>query len=113
MTTGSIGPGTVLADRYRLDDLLTESAGARFWRATDTILARSVAIHAVPSDDPRAPDLLEAARVSATVTDPHLLRVLDCDDCDGITWVVHEWGDGISLDLMLQRAPCPPHGPPG
>ena len=107
MTTGSIGPGTVLADRYRLDDLLTESAGARFWRATDTILARSVAIHAVPSDDPRAPHLLEAARVSATVTDPHLLRVLDCDDCDGITWVVHEWGEGISLDLMLQRGTLP------
>ena len=107
MTTGSIGPGTVLADRYRLDDLLTESAGARFWRATDTVLARSVAIHAVPSDDPRAPHLLEAARVSATVTDPHLLRVLDCDDRDGITWVVHEWGDGISLDLMLQRGTLP------
>jgi len=107
VTTGSIGPGTVLAGRYRLDDLLTESAGARFWRATDTILARSVAIHAVLSDDPRAPNLLEAARISATVTDPHLLRVLDCDDHDGITWVVHEWGEGISLDLMLQRGTLP------
>ena len=41
MTTGSIGRGTVLADRYRLEDLLAESEGARFWRATDTVLARS------------------------------------------------------------------------
>ena len=65
MTTGPIGPGTVIAGRYRLDDLITESAGARFWRATDTVLARSVAIHAVPSSDPRAPGLLAAARVSA------------------------------------------------
>lgn len=108
MTTGSIGPGTVLAGRYRLDDLLAESEGARFWRATDTILARSVAIHAVPSDDPRAPGLLEAARISATVIDPHLLRVLDCDDAAGITWVVNEWGEGISLDLMLQQGTLPP-----
>jgi hypothetical protein len=108
VTTGSMGPGTVIAGRYRLDDLLTESAGARFWRATDTILARSVAIHAVPTDDPRAPGLLEAARVSATVIDPHLLRVLDCDDDDGITWVVNEWGEGISLDLMLQKGTLPP-----
>ena len=107
MTTGPIGPGTVLAGRYRLDDLLAESEGARFWRATDTILARSVAIHAVVSDDPRAPALLEAARVSATVVDPHLLRVLDCDDEDGITWVVNEWGDGVSLDLMLQQGTLP------
>ncbi len=108
MTTGSIGPGTVLAGRYRLDDLLSESEGARFWRATDTILARSVAIHAVPTDDPRAPGLMEAARVSATVIDPHLLRVLDCDDDDGITWVVNEWGEGISLDRMLQQGTLPP-----
>ncbi len=105
---GSIGPGTVLAGRYRLDDLLAESEGARFWRATDTILARSVAIHAVPSDDPRAAGLLEAARVSATVVDAHLLRVLDCDDEDGISWVVNEWGEGISLDLMLQQGTLPP-----
>ena len=108
VTSNSIGPGTVLAGRYRLDDLLTESEGARFWRATDTILARSVAVHAVPSDDERAPGLLEAARVSATVTDPHLLRVLDCDDEGGITWVVNEWGDGVSLDLMLQQGTLPP-----
>ncbi|WP_027861153.1 protein kinase family protein [Marmoricola sp. URHB0036] len=106
--SNSIGPGTVLAGRYRLDDLLTESEGARFWRATDTILARSVAVHAVPSDDERAPGLLDAARVSATVTDPHLLRVLDCDDAGGITWVVNEWGDGVSLDLMLQQGTLPP-----
>ena len=98
----------MLAGRYRLDDLLTENDGARFWRATDTILARSVAIHAVPSDDERAPGLLDAARVSATVTDPHLLRVLDCDDESGITWVVNEWGDGVSLDLMLQQGTLPP-----
>jgi hypothetical protein len=108
VTTGAIGPGTLLAGRYRLDDLLAESEDARFWRATDTVLARSVAIHAVPSDDPRADDLLEAARVSATVSDPHLLRVLDCDDSGGITWVVNEWGDGISLDLMLQQGTLPP-----
>lgn len=108
MSTGSIGPGTVLAGRYRLDDLLTESDGARFWRATDTVLARSVAVHAVASDDERAAGLLEAARVSATVTDPHLLRVLDCDDEGGITWVVNEWGDGVSLDLMLQQGTLPP-----
>lgn len=107
MTTSSIGPGTVLGGRYRLDDLLSESDGARFWRGTDTVLARNVAIHAVPTDDPRAGDLLGAARRSATVIDPHLLRVLDCDDEDGVTWVVNEWGSGASLDIMLERGTLP------
>lgn len=108
MSGGSKGHGTVLAGRYRLDDLLAESHGARFWRATDIILARSVAIHALPSGDPRAPGLLEAARLSTTVVDAHLLRVLDCDDDDGTTWVVNEWGEGISLDRMLQQGTLPP-----
>lgn len=108
MGSHSMGPGTVLGGRYRLDDLLTDHDGARFWRATDLVLARSVAVHAVPSDDERADDVLEAARESATVTDPHFLRVLDCDDDGELTWVINEWGSGLSLDLMLQRGTLPP-----
>ena len=41
----SIRPGDVLADRYRLVDLLTESGGGRFWRAHDRVLERHVALH--------------------------------------------------------------------
>ena len=108
MPPSSISPGTVLDGRYRLDDLLSEHAGARFWRATDTVLARSVAVHALESSDPRAPGVLEAARRSARVTDPHFLRVLDCDDVDGLTWVINEWGEGASLDILLQQGPLPP-----
>lgn len=108
MTTGSHGAGTLLAGRYRFEDLLTEHDGAHFWRATDTVLARSVAIHAVPSDDPRAAGLMEAARLSATVNDSHLLRVLDADDDGELAWVVNEWGEGLSLDLMLQRGTLEP-----
>jgi serine/threonine protein kinase len=98
----------MLDGRYRLEDLLSEHQGARFWRATDTVLARSVAVHALASTDPRAPGVLDAARRSARVTDPHFLRVLDCDDVDGLTWVINEWGEGASLDLMLERSTLPP-----
>jgi hypothetical protein len=98
----------VVGGRYRLEDLLSEHHGARFWRATDTVLARSVAVHALPSSDPRAAGVLDAARRSARVTDPHFLRVLDCDDDEGLTWVVNEWGEGASLDVMLERSTLPP-----
>jgi serine/threonine protein kinase len=98
----------MLDGRYRLEDLLSEHDGARFWRATDTVLARSVAVHALPSTDPRAPGVLDAARRSVQVTDPHFLRVLDCDDVDGLTWVINEWGEGVSLDIMLERSTLPP-----
>lgn len=108
MGTRAMAPGTLLNGRYRLDDLLSETGDARFWRGTDTVLSRSVAINALPSGDPLAPRLITAARNSATVHDPRLLRVLDCDDSGDVTWVVNEWGAGMSLDILLERGPLDP-----
>jgi hypothetical protein len=96
-------PGDVLADRYRLVDLLNESGSGRFWRAHDRILQRHVAVHVIESDGERATVLLDAARASATVLDRRLLRVLDADRVDGICFVVNEWGSGSSLDVMLAK----------
>ena len=50
----SLHAGDVLADRYRLDELLTESAGGRFWRAHDQVLDRPVAVHVIAAADERA-----------------------------------------------------------
>ena len=97
----SIRPGDVLADRYRLVDLLSESGDGRFWRAHDRVLERHVALHVISADDPRAEGLLVAARRSATVLDPHILRVLDAERSAGLCYVVNEWGSGTSLDIML------------
>ena len=101
MAHKGIGPGSVVASRFRLEDLLDEDAGARFWRATDLTLVRNVALHVVDADDPRAAALLTAARTSATVSDGHILRVLDALEEDGLVHIVHEWGSGVSLDRLL------------
>jgi hypothetical protein len=93
--------GDVLADRYRLVDLLSESGGGRFWRAHDRVLERHVALHVIPVDDPRAGLLVDAARRSATVLDQRILRVLDVDQVGRFCYVVNEWGNGASLDIML------------
>ncbi len=98
----SIRPGDVLAGRYRLEDLLSESKGGRFWRARDRVLDRHVAVHCLAADDPRGPELLDAARRSAAVQDRSILRVLDADQRDDVIFVVNEWGDGASLDIVLQ-----------
>ncbi|MFB9315418.1 protein kinase family protein [Nocardioides plantarum] len=94
-------PGDLLGERYRLVDLLTESDGGRFWRAHDGVLERHVAIHAIRGDDARAPGLMEAARRSATVHDPRVLRVLDAEHTDEECYVVNEWGWGASLDIVV------------
>lgn len=97
-------PGDVLAGRYRLADLLSETAHGRFWLAHDSVLGRPVAVHVIDADDPRAPALMSAARASASILDPRLLRVLDAETRDGISYVVNEWGRGTSLDILLARS---------
>jgi hypothetical protein len=98
----AIGPGSLVASRFRLEDLLEEhSGGARFWRATDLTLARNVAVHVIPRDSPRAEAVLTAARTSATVSDPRILRVLDAVEEETLVHIVHEWGSGTSLDKIL------------
>ena len=104
----SIRPGDVLADRYTLVDLLSESRGGMFWRAHDRVLSRHVALHVIPADDDRAAPLMEAAKRSAAVVDPRILRVLDADERDGQCYVVNEWGSGQSLDNMLDLGPLSP-----
>lgn len=96
--------GDVLAGRYRLIDLLSETGGGRFWRARDAVLERFVALHVIAEDDPRSPGLFEAARTSASVLDPRILRVLDAESEDGRSFVVNEWGTGISLDILVTNA---------
>lgn len=104
----SIGPGDLLAERYRLDVLLNESGGGRFWRARDRILSRDVAVHVIAPDDPRADRLMEAARRSAVLLDRRILRVLDADRVGDLCYVVNEWADGESLDRLLEAGPLQP-----
>ena len=105
----AIRPGDVLAGRYQLVDLLDERTGGLFWRAYDSSLDRSVAMHIIRADDERAILLRDAARTSARVVDRRLLRVLDVDETtdrtarDGtaLCYVVNEWATGVSLDILL------------
>src|SRR6188472_4394341 len=99
----SMQAGDVLAGRYRFDDLLAESGAGRFWRAHDLVLHRPVAVHILAADDDRAQPLLEAARRTGPVIDRRLLRVLDAEAAEGRCFVVNEWGQGDSLDILLTR----------
>lgn len=105
----SMQAGDVLAGRYRLDDLLADYAAGRFWRAHDLVLHRAVAVHVLAADDERAEAVLEAARGAGPVINRRLLRVLDAEVSDGRCYVVNEWGQGDSLDILLTReGPLPP-----
>jgi len=97
----TVEPGRLLAGRYRVEDLLSDRAGARSWRAVDQVLQRSVALDILPAEAPRAAAVLDAARRSAVVTDGRFLRVLDAAQEQDDVYVVREWAAGESLDLIL------------
>ncbi|HUP99945.1 MAG TPA: protein kinase family protein [Aeromicrobium sp.] len=100
--------GVVLANRYELQDQVSERLGSVTWRALDLLLNRNVGVELIPSSDPRAPHFLEAARLSTTVTDARFLRVLDLlEDENGHHVVVREWAKAFGLNQVLEHSPVP------
>lgn len=102
-----VEPGTVLANRYLIEDMLPEEGPADSWRAHDELLARSVVLQLLPSSSPYAERLLAAAKRASRVADTRILQVLDAVTDGDLTYVVREWSTGQSLDLLLSDGPLP------
>jgi putative peptidoglycan lipid II flippase len=103
-----VEPGTQLAGRYEIEDLLSDDEDSRSWRARDTVLARSVVVQLTRSDSDLAPTLLAAAKQASRVSDTRFLHVLDAATDGDLTYVVREWVRGQSLDMALADGPLLP-----
>jgi putative peptidoglycan lipid II flippase len=104
----SLPAGTVLASRYRLEELIAESQPSVTWRAFDQVLSRSVLVHLLAPGDPAEEELLAAARKASVATDSRFLRVLDAvhstDPAVG-SYIVCEYATGQSLEMILNHGP--------
>lgn len=107
MHADTLSPGTQLAGRFRIEDLVGETPRSETWRALDRILDRSVSVQVIASDDESSVAFLTAARAATAVEDPRFLRVLDAAREADNTYVVREWARGVSLDTVLQQGPLP------
>lgn len=103
--TPDVTPGSVIAGRYRLEELLATMSGAATWRGIDEVLSRPVVLHLLRADDPRAEALTQAARGAASVADPHFLRMLDVSADDEHVYIVREWVSGRNLAQALSNGP--------
>nr|BFF19726.1 hypothetical protein GCM10025730_32470 [Promicromonospora thailandica] len=97
----TVEPGTVLVERYRLDQQVsTDLAATTAWEARDLILDREVRVTLVTG--PYAGDALDSARRAALVTDPRLVRVLDAGaDAQDRRYVVTEPHTGTTLTEIV------------
>ncbi|GAB2593563.1 murein biosynthesis integral membrane protein MurJ [Microlunatus antarcticus] len=107
-TAAALPTGTMLASRYRLEELIADSRPSVTWRAFDEVLSRSVLVHVLAPGDPDERELLAAARRASVATDSRFLRVLDAvqgEESEVGSYIVCEYATGQSLEVLLAQAP--------
>jgi Protein kinase domain len=99
-------PGTVLAGRYRVVNLLGRGGMGEVYRATDLTLQQTVALKFVlpefSSHDQKARDrFLNEVRAAREISHPNVCRVHDIGELDGHLYLSMEFVDGEDLASLL------------
>ncbi len=103
--------GTLLADRYRLEELLGNGAMGQVWRASDLRLDREVAVKVVLTGSGGVPDprllarLQREARAAAKLDHPGITTIFDSGDDQGHLFIVMQFLRGSDLDRELRSRP--------
>ncbi|MFC6085563.1 protein kinase family protein [Sphaerisporangium aureirubrum] len=108
MSAPAVEPGGRLADRFRLEDRVSESSGATLWKAIDEVLARPVSVLTLSPDFPRVVEVVTAARGASRLTDPRVTQVFDAAEEAGQAYVVSEWVTGETLADLVSSGPMSP-----
>ncbi|GAA1257776.1 protein kinase family protein [Sphaerisporangium rubeum] len=108
MSAPAVEPGGRLADRFRLEDRVSESAGATLWKAIDEVLARPVSVLTLSQEFPRVAEVVTAARGASRLNDPRLTQVFDATEENGQAYVVSEWVTGETLTDLVSSGPMAP-----
>lgn len=107
MTRAAVAPGTVLADRYRVDTPIGSGGMGAVWSATDLVLARRVAIkilHPSVAARPGAGERFRSeALAAARLSHPNIVRVHDVARSDDLDLIVMEFVEGRTLRSFLDE----------
>jgi len=99
--------GTLLNDRFRLEEKIGSGGMATVYRAWDPTLERWVAIKLMHSGIAEEPDQLERfrreARAVARLSHPHVVTVIDFGEDEGAPYIVLEYVEGETLKERIRR----------
>jgi serine/threonine-protein kinase len=105
--TGAPTVGTLVAGRYRLDELAGTGGMAQVWAATDSVLGRRVAIKILHQHLRGDESLLRRFRqegmLSARLTDPNIVGIYDTVSTPEFDAIVMEYVSGSTLRRRLDE----------
>jgi serine/threonine-protein kinase len=113
-TSGSIGVGSLLANRYAIETRIGSGGMGIVYRATDRLLNEPVAVKVlrpeVVAADPLAfARFTEEVRMARRITHRNVVRTHDLSDHDGVPFITMEFVKGASLDTIIRnRGALPP-----
>src|ERR687898_241181 len=101
------GIGTLISERYRLEEKIGSGGMSSVYRAFDPTLERWVAIKLMHRDISADPDQLERfrreARAVAQLNHPHVVTVIDAGEDEGAPYIVFEYVEGETLKDRIRR----------
>ncbi len=104
---GRFVAGSVLAERYRVVDLIGAGGMGEVYRAEDLKLGQVVALKFLPAaverDPLRLDRLLGEVRLARQISHPNVCRVYDIGEAAGRHFLTMEFVDGEDLASLLRR----------
>ncbi len=103
----AIAPGSSIGP-YRIEASVGAGGMGEVFRASDTRLARNVAIKAIRTGQSHGtlePRLLEEARAASALNHPNIVTVYDVGTIEVQPYIVMEWIDGQTLRQKLAQGP--------
>src|SRR3954467_4287125 len=99
--------GTLIGERFRLDEKVGAGGMSSVYRAYDPTLERWVALKMMHRDISTDPDQLERfrreARAVASLNHPHVVTVIDAGEDEGAPYIVFEYVEGETLKDRIRR----------
>src|SRR5215831_10147486 len=105
--SGELAPGTLLAGRYEILQLLGHGGMGSVYKARDKELDRLVALKLIRPELARNPQMLlrfkQELILARQVTHKNVIRIFDLGQSDGIKFITMDFVEGKDLRALLQE----------
>ena len=110
---GQLKPGSVLAERYEILQLLGQGGMGAVYKARDKELDRIVALKLIRSEFAKNPEILRRFKqeliLARQVTHKNVIRIYDLGQADGIKFITMDFVEGRDLrQLLVEKGKFPP-----